>query len=120
VDRLVEKLKEKGLVDDQVFAKAWMEARRSSKKKGVNAIKAELYQKGIAREIIEETLEWLRVKGEGGSEEQLAREALEKKMRVWRNLPELEFKKKALEFLVRRGFEYEVAKEVVTQVLSAT
>jgi regulatory protein len=114
---LVEKLKQKGLVNDEVFAKSWMEARRSSKKKGVNAIKAELFQKGISRDIVEDVLE---ESGDGETEVYLAQQALEKKIRVWKNLPEIEFKRKALEFLVRRGFGYEVAKEVVRKIIEPT
>ncbi len=114
IKSLIEKLKQKQLINDQVFAKAWMEARRTSKKKGINAIKAELFQKGIARDVIEEILE----SEDGESEENLATQALERKMRAWKNLEPQEFKKKAIEFLLRRGFEYSVVKEVVEKILT--
>ncbi len=110
VDVLVEILKKKGMVNDLEFAKAWTEARRKSKQKGIKAIKAELFQKGIDREIIEEVV---RVQGTGYSEEELAKQALEKKMKSWKNLPSLEFKKKAYEYLMRKGFEYDVVKEII-------
>ena len=38
-------------------------------------------------------------------------------MRVWKNLKNLEFKKKAYEYLMRRGFEYEVVKEVIENLI---
>lgn len=107
---LIEKLKQKGLINDLEFAKSWVEARRRSKQKGMRALKSELYQKGIDKNIIEEVLD----QKEG--EEELARKALEKKMRVWKNLPTLEFKKKAYEFLSRRGFEYEVVRDVIEKL----
>jgi regulatory protein len=110
---LIEKLKQKGMVNDQQFALSWVESRRKSKKKGVNAVKTELFQKGIAREVIEETLSDI----SNESEESLAKQALEKKTKIWKNLPELEFKKKALEFLIRRGFEYDIAKSTVESYL---
>lgn len=110
IDLAVEKLKEKGLINDLEFAKSWVEARRRSKQKGINALKAELYQKGIEREIIEEVLSG---QVTGDSEEELARKALEKKMKSWKNLERGEFKKKAYGFLMRKGFNYEVAREVV-------
>ena len=113
IEQLIEKLKQKELLNDAQFAQAWMESRRKSKEKGVNAIKSELYQKRIDREIIQEILE--NTKPE--DEEKLAKEALEKKAKAWKNLPELEFKKKALEFLVRRGFEYSTAKDVVNEMI---
>ncbi|MBI2085776.1 RecX family transcriptional regulator [Candidatus Daviesbacteria bacterium] len=110
VDALVENLKKKGMVHDLEFAKAWVEARRKSKQKGIRAIKAELFQKGIDKEIIEEVT---RVESQEFNEEELAKQALEKKMRFWKNLDPLEFKKKAFEFLMRKGFEYEIIKQVI-------
>lgn len=111
IELLISKLKQKRLLSDEEFAKAWVESR--SRKYGINRVKQELYQKGISREIIEEV-----VSGQvtGQSEQQTAEKLLEKKMRVWKNLPILEFKKKAYEFLMRRGFEYEVVKEVVEKI----
>lgn len=115
VELLINKLQQKGLLSDEQFAKMWVEARRKSKLKGKIALKAELFQKGIDREIIEEVL------GEetpGVSEEQLAREALAKKVRAWDKLIPLEFKKKAYGFLLRRGFEYEVVRDAVEKYLN--
>ncbi len=56
IDVVIEALKKKGLLNDLEFAKAWVEARRKSKQKGIRAIKAELFQKGIDKEIIEEVV----------------------------------------------------------------
>lgn len=108
INSVIQKLKEQKLLDDQEFARAWMEAR--SKKYGKNRIKQELFQKGIDREIIEEVVSG-QVTVDSGI--QVAEQALEKKIRIWRNLKPMEFKKKAYEFLMRRGFEYEVVKSVV-------
>ncbi|MBU1126899.1 RecX family transcriptional regulator [Patescibacteria group bacterium] len=110
IDTLIENLKKKGMINDLEFAKSWVEARRKSKQKGIRVIKQELYQKGIDKEVIEEALS---VKREGESEENIARQALEKKMRVWKNLDPQKFRQKATEFLLRRGFEYEIVKEVI-------
>ncbi|MBI3485786.1 RecX family transcriptional regulator [Candidatus Daviesbacteria bacterium] len=118
VENLIEKLKSKDLINDQNFAKAWVDARRRSKSKGKIALKQELFQKGIDREIIEEVLsDEFRVHSSELSEEQLAKQALEKKLKSFSNLPYLEAKKKAFGFLVRRGFEYSVIKEVVEKLI---
>jgi len=109
VDLLIERLKQKGLLNDLEFAKAWVESRRRSKQKGLRALSSELYQKGIDREIIEEVLK----SDEGGSEEELAKQALEKKLNSWKNLPKKEFQKKAYEYLARKGFDYSVIKKVI-------
>ncbi|MBI2019538.1 RecX family transcriptional regulator [Candidatus Daviesbacteria bacterium] len=110
IDAVIETLKKKGMVNDLEFAKAWVQARRKSKQKGNKILKVELYQKGIAKEITDEVL------GGESNQEELAKLALEKKMRVWKNLPTQEFKKKAFEFLMRRGFEYELVKEIVEKI----
>ncbi len=110
IDVLIEALKKKGMVNDLEFAKAWTEARRKSKQKGIKAIKAELFQKGIDKEIIEEVTG---VESQESSEKDLAKQALEKKLKYWKNLPVLAFRKKAFEFLMRKGFEYDVIKEAV-------
>ncbi len=113
IDLLINKLKQKRLISDEDFARAWVESRQKNKKKGKVAIKQELYQKGIAKEIIEEIME----KTSQDSEEVLAEQAILKRIRLWEKLENLEFKKKALEYLLRKGFEYEVAKTVVENYL---
>ncbi len=114
IDAVIEVLKKKGLLNDLEFAKAWTEARRKSKQKGIKAIKAELFQKGIDKEIIEEVI---RQQVTGNSEGELARQALEKKIKHWKNLPNLEFKEKAFSFLMRKGFEYEVVRDAIEKIM---
>lgn len=112
IDLIINKLKQKGLINDEEFAKAWVDARRRSKKKGKFALKQELFQKGIAKEIIEQVIN----PADGADEvleQQLAQQALEKKWQIWTTLPYLEKKKKAYEFLMRRGFEYEIIKTAI-------
>lgn len=113
IDATIEALKKKGLLNDLEFAKAWVEARRKSKQKGMRAIKAELFQKGIDKEIIEEVI---RVESLESSEEELAKLALEKKMKVWKNLDPKKLYQKSIEFLLRKGFEYEVVKGIIEKI----
>lgn len=113
VDALIETLKKKGMVNDLEFAKAWVQARRKSKQKGIRAIKVELFQKGIGKETIEQVISR---QLSAISEEQIAEKALEKKKRFWKNLPAMEAKKKAFAFLMRKGFEYEVIKETIEKL----
>ncbi|MBI2017466.1 RecX family transcriptional regulator [Candidatus Daviesbacteria bacterium] len=112
VELLINKLKQKGLLNDEQFANVWVEARRKSKKKGKIALKMELIQKGINRDIINEA-----IKQSSEEEQLLAERALEKKIKVWEKLPYLEFKKKGMEFLLRRGFEYDVIKSTIEKIL---
>lgn len=114
VDLLISKLKQKGLLNDEQFAKAWVEARRRNKRLGKIALKGELYQKGIDKEIVDQLMSEF-VNRE--DEEKLAEQTLEKKIKSWKSLPYLEQKKKALEFLTRKGFEYSVAKKVIEKLV---
>lgn len=113
IDAVVRVLKKKGMVNDLEFAKVWVEARRRSKQKGIRAIKQELYQKGIDKEIIEEVL---RLRSGQVPEEELAKQALEKKMRIWKNLDPQKLLQKATGYLLRKGFEYEIVKEVLSKL----
>lgn len=111
-DEIIEKLKEQDLVNDERFAREWVEARR--KKKGKIAIKLELLQKGISKEIIGEAIS---LQQSAISEENIAQKLLDKKINLWKNLSSMEFRRKATGFLMRRGFEYEVVKQVVEKFL---
>lgn len=110
VDKIVERLKTKQLLNDEQFAQDWMRARQISKKKGQVAIKSELMQKGVSKEVIDQLMS---ENISEDSEQKLANEALEKKMHSFKGLEKQEFKQKALQFLMRRGFSYDNAKDVV-------
>lgn len=109
---LINKLKHKRLLSDEEFAKAWVEVRLS--KIGPRALKQELFQKGIDRETIAGVIS---DKGQVISQKETASQLLEKKMNIWKNLPGLKKKKKAYEFLLRRGFEYEVVRAVIENLI---
>ena len=108
IDRAIQK----GLINDLDFAKAWAESR--SKTRGWQRVKQELFQKGIGREIVDELNDSNHFRED---EQKTAERLLEKKNRLWSNLPEMEFRRKATDYLMRRGFEYGVAKAVVESFL---
>lgn len=105
IESSIEKLKKLRLLNDQEFAKAWVQSR--SRKLGKKSIKQELFQKGIAKELIE------KVMSVSEDEETIAQKLLKKKSKVWKDLAPLEFKKKAFGFLGRKGFEYSVIEKAI-------
>lgn len=113
---LIKKLKNKNLINDLWFAKAWAASRIRSKNKGKRALYAELFRKGINKETIEQVLE---EEFNKISEEDLAFQALEKKAGVWEGLEKQKFKQKALGFLGRKGFGYETVSSVVEKYLKS-
>ncbi|NJD23742.1 MAG: regulatory protein RecX [Melioribacter sp.] len=56
IEKILTDLTDKKLLDDEQFAEAFLEERSVKKKIGINKLKAELYKKGINRNIIEKTL----------------------------------------------------------------
>jgi regulatory protein len=112
IDKVIERLFEKRLLDDRLFAQEWVRARQLSKKKGQIAITQELMQKGVSKEVIDEVMD---EQTSPENEYSLAQEALTKKERLFKGLEEMAYKQKALQFLIRRGFSYEIAKDVVEE-----
>lgn len=87
-------------VDDEAFARSWLNHRERLQPRGVRGLSHELQQKGVEREIIEEVLTEL-------DEEASAWAAVEGKMHRWRRLDQMAFRKKVTGFLGRRGFAYD-------------
>src|SRR4249919_3487035 len=56
VDGAITRMVELGMLDDAVFAQAWVESRDRSRPRGERAIRVELAQKGIDRAVIDEVL----------------------------------------------------------------
>jgi regulatory protein len=103
VDETVERLSQQQYLDDEAFARFWLRDRERFRPRSQRALRYELRQKGVADEVISTVLADL-------DESELAWAAIEKKMHQWQRLDEEDFKKKALSFLGRRGFNYETAR----------
>lgn len=110
----LEKLTNLGLVDDTAFAKWWVEQRSVFRPKSRRALKQELAQKGISREIIDDVLQNEELPSE---DEQILRIA-EKRWNKLKNLETKERKNKIIQYLARRGFGWEAIKEVVRKLES--
>jgi len=114
VFELIEEYKRKGLLDDIKFAKMWTQDRMNLKPKGRLLVKQELKQKGLSEEAIEEGI------NDAGLELQeyeLARDLAKKRMQQLNGVPKLKLRKRLYDYIVRRGFEYEVAAKAVKEVL---
>jgi len=109
---VIDKLKNLGMIDDLEFAKWWVEQRTTFKPAGKKLLFFELQQKGVSRKIIEQVLN----EKEPLNELAVAVQLLKKKKRQWKKIPPEKFKKKAFEFLMQRGFNYEVVIQVVAKL----
>jgi len=112
IDKVVTALKEEKLIDDKNFITWWVDQRSYFKPKGLFVLKQELLQKGINRDLIDQYFEENKI-----DELSLAKIALQKKVKVLKELKKEERYQKAISFLVRRGFSFETANKVVRIIL---
>jgi regulatory protein len=109
VSEVIERLQRVGLIDDLAFARYWLEQRETFKPRSQMALRLELQQKGVSRNVIEEVLAEL-------DETAAAQQAAAKQARRWTGLPEREFRLKLGQFLQRRGFNYEIIRQVTNEM----
>ena len=101
IEHVLERLQAVELLDDVAFAHYWVEQRETFKPRSQMALRLELQQKGVARNVIERALAKV-------DETAAARRAAEKQARRWLHLPEDAFRTRLGRFLQRRGFSYGV------------
>jgi len=105
--KLLGKLKHLELIDDEKFAKWWVEQRQAFKPKPKRILNQELRIKGVDKEIIEEVLG-----GQEVDEEKMAKELLEKKAYKWKNLEPRIARQKMSQYLAGKGFGWDVVEKV--------
>jgi regulatory protein len=114
VEETVNRLQRAGLINDQEFARAWVENRNTFRPRSKSALRMELRRKGLSDEIVQPVLD------EQVDEEALAFEAARKYARRLIGLEWLEFRRKLCGFLARRGFSYTTLSPVVSKVWKET
>lgn len=102
-EAVVERLIRGGMLDDREFARYWVENRQTFRPRGGRALRLELRQKGLEREVIDEALEG------AVDEDAAAYEAGLKKVKSLQKLDDREFFRRMVAYLQRRGFSYSVA-----------
>ena len=103
VERTVLYLKNQRLLDDQKFARDWINA-RLTKSYGLRRIAFELKEKGINSELINEELSCAR---EDYNEENIVRELAKRCKEKYKNTDKTKRKRRIFEYLARRGFSLE-------------
>ena len=113
---VLNELREKSFIDDQVFANHFIEEKLKKKRWGKNKIRAALFSKGVSASIIDEVLKSF------DSEEDQNEAAISLVKKKYENLKKREtdcrkLKQKLVAFLLSRGFEYEISVEVVSKII---
>ena len=99
-----------GYLDDRAFVQYWIENRERFRPRGPRALQFELRQKGIPEDIIESAL------AEMDAYDSAYRAAQERVRRL-RGVDQEDFRQKVGSFLVRRGFGYDIVREVVDNLI---
>ncbi len=105
-------LKDKGFIDDNYFAKTWIES-RIKKPLGIRRLKAELSIKGINKAIIDTQIDEIK---KSYSEEDMAGGIAKDRLNKLKGIDPQKAKKRVYAYLVRRGFSPEVVIDVLNQI----
>lgn len=108
-EQVIDRLKHAGLLDDERFVQMWIENRNEFRPRSPKALRMEMRYHGIDDELIDRSLETI-------DEHELAYKAAKKYARKLEKLDWQDFRKKLYGYLGRRGFNYEIAAEVIRKV----
>ena len=111
IDSIINKLKKHKFLNDEEFAKWWIEQRTAVNPKPQRIIKMELRQKGIPDNIIQNSDFGIQ------NDEEVARRLAEKRMQKYKDLPRQKIFEKLGRYLVSKGFDYDTIKRSIDAVL---
>lgn len=114
LQKIVEKLKSQKFLNDEEFARWWIESRTKARPRSSRLIKLELKQKAIDKELIESIFE---NSEEVASDFEKAYALAIKRVPRLKNLERQKAYEKLGRFLAGRGFNWDTIKEVIDQVL---
>jgi len=114
IDRAIDRLRAQRYVDDEAFARWWLEQRDRFKPRGDRALRTELAQKGVARDVVDLVL------GERSPDADVeqARRALSRPLTRWADMPDAEKRRKIHTYLAARGFDYDTIDEVTRREIT--
>ena len=114
IEKIILKLREKKFIDDEEFAKGWIESRSRFKPRSARLIGIELKQKGIEKDLIDKLINDLSLTV---SDLQSAKNLVEKKIGRFKNLPKQEIYQKLGRFLASKGFNWDTIKKSIDEIL---
>lgn len=109
IDGAIDRLRAQRYVDDEAFARYWVEQRERFRPRGDRGLRSELLGKGVSRDVVDVVL------GERAPDAEIeqARRALSRPLARWSTLPHEERRRKIHAHLAARGFSYETIEEVL-------
>ena len=110
IDWVIGELKRLKFLDDQRFAQSYAQTQMITRPVGEYFLKRELKQKGVAEELIEQTVEKAYEEKDQFS---VALELAQQRKRRYKDIDEMKARKRVSDFLLRRGFSWDVVAEVM-------
>jgi regulatory protein len=121
IEEVVARLAESGVLDDERFAKAFVHDLIMRKSAGRSLLRRELILKGIAKEIIERTLQ---TSVQDDEEESRALESAESQLAKYRRsskkTDQLKQRQRIVSFLGRRGFDFSIIRSVTRKLFPSS
>jgi regulatory protein len=114
-ERVLDRLAAVGLVDDAEFAEQWVESRRAKAGKSRRALAAELHTKGVDNDVISAALGGI----DADAERERAQQLVQAKLRRDTLSDEARVSRRLVGMLARRGYNQNLACEVVLAELAA-
>jgi regulatory protein len=104
-DRVLEKLLEKGYVNDKKFARWWVENRNQTKGSSLRKLSSELAAKGVERRVIEQVMD----ESSRNDNDELQKVILKKRGKY-------DDEQKLIAYLARQGFHYDDIKQTLSSL----
>lgn len=111
---VLDRYDEVGIVDDAAFARAWVSSRHTGRGLARRALANELRQRGVDAEVASEALDEL----DDGTEAEMARALVERKLRSARGEPDAVFRR-MVGMLARKGYPPGLAIRAVKDAMAA-
>lgn len=113
-ERVLGRFTEVGLIDDEAFARAWVESRHLGRGLARRALAAELRQRGVADGAVREAVSALGPE----REEETARELVERRLGMTHGLDPAKRMRRLVGMLARKGYSPGLAYRVVKDALA--
>ena len=114
-EAMLDKFETAGLINDEEFARSWVQARARGKGLARSVLAMELRRKGVDEEVARGALDEL----DPDIERQTAHQLVQKKLRSMGNLDRQVQMRRLVGLLARKGYPPQVAFEVVREELKA-
>lgn len=111
IEKAVQRLLQAKLLDDEAFARYWISNREQFRPRGAYALRQELRRKGVPQRIVDGLLEDV-------DEAENAYQAATKRLARWQRMDPSERERKLFGYLQRRGFSYDVIRDVWERLLA--